>query len=292
MAEQAPTQDELAALAGYTVAYFNVTKEMRNLFDKAMREDWTGDRLSAAVRNTKWFKGTSQTEREAHLLKSSDPAEHKRRVAEMVNHVRSLAGQIGVKLGTPTLGKLASRAFLSGWNDDQIRAQLGLGVFNANQKNASMGGILGDSRETIRKAMADYGVTVTKKSESAWLSGIAQGLWDDQYAIEEIKRLAKSTFPGLAEQIDAGQTVMQVAAPYLESMADLWEINPQDVTLKDPMLRKALSQKDEQGKWTTQSVAEFEIDLRKDPRWFATGNAEKSMFSTGYQLLKKFGQVA
>jgi hypothetical protein len=279
----------MAALAGYTTAFFNVTPEMAKLFNQALSEMWEPARLQSAIRNTAWYKSTSQTEREAWLLKSSDPAEHQRRVDEMVNRVRSLAGQIGITLGVPTLGKLASQAFLNGWNDDQIRSQLGMATFNANKKGAPIGGLLADARTNIRQAMANYGVTVTKNSESAWLSGIAQGLWDEKYAIEEIKRLAKSTYPGLAEQIDAGQTVMQVASPYIESMAEILELNPQDVTLKDPHLRQALSLKDKDGKWTTRSVGDFEVQLRKDPRWVKTKNAQDSIFSAGLGLLQKMG---
>lgn len=284
-----PTKEEMAALAGYTVAFFNVTPEMAKLFQQAMSEMWEPARLQSAIRNTQWYKTTSQTQREAWLLKSSDPAEHQRRVDEMVNRVRSLAGQLGITLGVPTLGKLASNAFLNGWNDDQIRSQLGMAAFNANSKGAPIGGLLADARTNIRQAMANYGVTVTKNSESAWLSGIAQGLWDEQYAIEEIKRLAKSTYPGLAEQIDAGQTVMQVASPYIESMAEILEINPQDVTLKDPMVKQALSRKDDKGQWTVESVGDFEVRLRKDPRWLKTQNANQQIFGAGMDLLRKMG---
>ncbi|PZF84163.1 hypothetical protein [Jiangella anatolica] len=286
-----PTQEELAALAGYTVAYFNVTPEMKKLLQEAMDGQYEPARLQSMIRNTAWYKSTSQTQREAWLLTSSDPAEYRRRLAE----TRSQMGSLAVELGVPLAGKdadaLAREALGSGWDQLRMRQEMARfgDVGQAVLKNQELGGTVGQAQDRIQQALAAYGVKVSNGTLRHWLSGVAYGTLTEQHAMGEIQRLAKSTWPGLAEQIDAGLTVKDVASPYIESMAEILELNPTDITVRDNMVRRALSFKGEDGKWTTQSVGDFEASLRSDPRWMATQNAQDSHMSTGREVLSLMG---
>ncbi len=191
MAEE-PTAEELATLAGATVAYFNVTPEMKALFQKALAEMWEPARLQNAVRNTKWYKSTSQTEREAWLLRSSDPAELNRRVEQMRSQVLSIAQQIGIPLGTPTWHKFANEALVNGYTEDQIRQKLAAmgSVFDVGKKGGTLSGEVGQAQQQINAALAAYGLQgrVTRNSIGAWLSQIAGGTRDMNYGLGAIQR--------------------------------------------------------------------------------------------------------
>ena len=289
----APSQEELASLAGFTVSFFRSNDELWANFQKALKEDWAPDRLLAALRNTKWFKRTNQTTREAVLLHRSDPSEYQRRLRESLSRVQSIATAAGIPLGARTAQQMAVQAMNMGLNDDQIRRQLGSygSVFDGAKKRGSLGGIAGKAQQTIDAALAAYGVQVTANSRAAWISQIAGGTNTEEFAINEIRRLAKSQFPGLAERIDAGETVMDIAAPYIEAQGRILEMNPKDVTLKDPKIRQALSTKDKDGKVSAKTLWQFEEDLRKDPRWNQTNNARESMMTAGREILSVMGLV-
>lgn len=291
-----PTAEELSALAGYTVAFFNVTPEMKALLQKAMANLYEPARLQAEIRNTQWYKTTSQTEREAWLLRSSDPAELDRRVQQMRSQILGLANRIGIPLGTPTLHKFANEALVNGYTEDQIRQKLGAmgSVFDVGKKGGVLSGDVGQAQQQINAALAAYGLQgrVTRNSIGGWLSAIAQGTRDMNFVMGQIQNLAISSFPGLADRIKGGETVMDIAQPYIESMGRLLEINPQDVDLNDPKIRQALSHRNKDGQVGPKTVWEFEDDLRKDRRWLATNNARESMMEVATSIGRDFGVVA
>lgn len=106
--------------------------------------------------------------------------------------------------------------------------------------------------------------------------------------------LAKSKYPGLASQLDGGLTLQDIANPYIQSMSNVLEINPQSVKVTDPLITKAL-----QGMGGTGTggstipqatpIWQFEQQLRSDPRWQYTQNAHQAVDSALAQIGKDFG---
>jgi len=291
-----PTKDEMAALAGYTTAYFNVTPEMKALFNKALSEMWEPARLQSAIRNTAWYKSTPQTKREAWLLESSDPAEYVRRSREVRSRISALAAAVGIPMDTRSMSVMVAETLMGGLSDEQIRQRLGSmgGVFKRGARGDALGGEVGAAQQRIGAAIQAYGLKgrVTDNAMGAWLSGIAQGVQSEEFVMNTLKNLAKSSFPGLADRIDAGETIMDIAQPYIQSMGKLLEVNPEEIDLDDPGIRQALSHRNEDGKISPKTVWEFENDLRKDTRWLATNNAREGMMSTGLGILQKLGLKA
>lgn len=289
-----PTKEEMAALAGYTTSFFSVTPEMKQLFEKALDELWEPARLQAAIRNTKWYKSTSQTERESWLLKSSDPAEYRRRNQEMASRVSRLAAELGFPLPKGAVGNIANNALMKGWNDDQIRRYMGnwSSAFGQAAQKGNLGGTLADAQTNIAAAARANGVNLSQNFMTTWLRHILTGQATEEQVLQKIRNLAASSFPGLADDINAGVSVMDIASPYFESMGRILEVNPESLDLFDPTIRRALSQKSKDGKWTAQGIGDFEETLRKDPRWFKTNNFRETGTSVGREVLTLMGMVA
>lgn len=289
MATQA--QEDLASLAGFTVAFFNSDPELKALFNKALVENWTGDRLLQASRNTRWFKTHSSPEREAVLLRTSDPATYKANADEVNLRVTRMAVELGIPLGT-TMRQTTSRLALSlGWNDDQIRNYLGRfkTVRNAVNQGQVLGGTIGQVHTRLQAAVRDYGVNVSRQWLAQGLNDIAAGLRTEQHIIGEIQKMAAAAFPGIAEQIKAGQSVREIAEPFIQTMAKLWEVNPQDIDLKNNTIRAALNVKGRTGDFSMMTLPEFETKLRKDPRWNKTDNAQDGLMQAGHEVLQQWG---
>jgi hypothetical protein len=66
-------------------------------------------------------------------------------------------------------------------------------------------------------------------------------------------------------------------------MASLLELNPDSISLNDPLLRSAIQGDKEM------PIYEFQRALRKDPRWQYTDNARETVSNGLTQVLKDFG---
>jgi sugar-specific transcriptional regulator TrmB len=200
--------------------------------------------------------------------------------------VRLLATELGVEL-----------------TDGQVNS-LGYDYANGNidattvkSRIASTGNInfaTGEAAKTIdslKATAASYGVSYDPSWYNQSAKDILTGKVDNDTIAQQLKELAKSRYPSLAKQIDAGYTVKQVASPYLQSMANILEINPNDITMEDPTIKQAFTSLNADGQPSTKALWQFEQDLKQDPRWRFTKNAQTDLMGTARKVLQDFGLV-
>ena len=166
-----------------------------------------------------------------------------------------------------------------------------------NPRIAKIGNIdfaMGEAANTISKlksTAADFGVTYGPDWFTQSAKDVLTGTVDADTLTQAIKDLAKSRYPTLAKQIDAGYTVKQIASPYLQSMANTLEINPNDISLDDPTIKQAFTSLNSEGQPITKPLWEFEKELRRDERWRFTKNAQQDLMGTARKVLSDFGLV-
>jgi hypothetical protein len=100
--------------------------------------------------------------------------------------------------------------------------------------------------------------------------------------LELIRVQAKTYFPALSDKIDAGYTVKQLLSPYINTRANILEEDPNSIDIK------SLSgvAKDPKG---LMGLYDYEISLRKDPKWATTKNAQDSLSGLARDMTKMFG---
>jgi hypothetical protein len=119
---------------------------------------------------------------------------------------------------------------------------------------------------------------------------VIRGLATEQDYQDKMRKMAKATFSGWSDQIDAGMTVADIASPYFQSMAQILELPSGSINLFDPTIKKALQYKDKNtGANAPKPLWQFENDLRSDSRWKSTQNAQNSMMQIAHQVLADFG---
>lgn len=166
-----------------------------------------------------------------------------------------------------------------------------------NPRIAKIGNIdfaMGEAANTISKlksTAADFGVSYGPDWFTQSAKDVLTGVADADTLTQAIKDLAKSRYPTLAKQIDAGYTVKQIASPYLQSMANTLEINPNDISLDDPTIKQAFTSLNAEGQPITKPLWEFEKELRRDERWRYTKNAQQDLMGTARKVLSDFGLV-
>ena len=288
MADAAST----AASFGYSLAFFGQDPELQGLLDRATANNYTSERFVAELQNTNWFRTKSESWRKYSALVTTDPATY----AEMQRKAQDKVTQMWVNLGGSAANMseipgLAGLVIATGMDDNQIEnfigARLGYeqGHFQFGQAAAL--------EMQYRQTLADYGVSVDDATLGGWVrTGISNPHVADGTVKMYALKAAQSKYPALVDRLNAGETMKDIASPYIQSQAKLLEQNPNAVSMDDPLIQQALSYRDKDGKVTSKTIWQFEQDLRQDPRWRKTQNAQDSVMSAGRQVLSDFGLVA
>lgn len=282
---------ELAEQYGFASSFLNSIPELKKLFSDAVANGWSKDMFQAKMRNTKWFKTTSADERKYLLEMAADPATAQQRWDNMNLKMRQLANKLGIKENEHTWKAIheATRGMIyKGWDEAAARNYLGGYV--------DLGDIAEGEAGEAYDAMHQYAYQMGVKLSPEWYKTRAQnlvrGLATMQDFKSEIAALAKAQFPQWTKQIEGGQSVQDIAQPYLQSMATILELPPGSVNLFDTTIKKALTYTN---KSTLQKEAkplwQFENELRADPRWKQTKNAQDSLMQVGHKILADFGMA-
>jgi hypothetical protein len=201
--------------------------------------------------------------------------------------IKVISTELGIDLDNSNLQKLA-RDWASGLYDaTTIKSQIArLGNIDFTK------GLAGETVSILKQYASDFGV----QYDDSWFTRAATNILkakesEDTYN-NQIREIAKSRYPTLSSQIDAGFTVRQLASPYLQSMSRVLEIDAGTIGLEDPTITRSLTGLNQEGKPGTTPLWQFEQELRKDPRWNFTKNAQDSLMNTTRKVLQDFGLVS
>lgn len=288
--------EELAASYGWSLAVLNSNKELKKLFQLAVKETWEPSKFVAKVRDTGWYKKNGEAARQALILRKTDPKEWQRRNEQMKLHIRTLYGSMsgGQKMSNKWLGSAASQAITLGWTEEEIKHQIARSTgYITLMREDRLGGEAGEIEDMMTKAEGDYGFKVSDAWKVGRIRNTMLGVDSKESIMDAFKKYAKSTYGAFAEEIDNGMTIKDIAEPYVQTMGRLLELNPESITVFDSKIRAALTERDpESGKARAMPVWRFENQLREDPRWNQTNNARQAYMSTGHSLLQQFGLVS
>ena len=147
-------------------------------------------------------------------------------------------------------------------------------------------GIRDVGRQDLVKTAVANGLDLDKTFASqlpTWIKRIESGE-DPEVFKQVIRQTAKIGLPEkVSKLLDQGLDLDAVYAPYRNTMASLLELNPDSISLNDPLLRSAIQGDKEM------PIYDFQRALRKDPRWQYTNNARETVSSGLSQVLKDFG---
>ena len=278
---------EVAENFGYQIPFLKANNELWSIFNKAVNGAWSADRFVAAVRGTKWYKTHSETWRQSQQLRFSDPKTWSSNLDQTVAAVRRTAGQIGVSLTSAQYKSMAQDAMMMGWSDDQVRAALAGWITRAGTGYGEMGQV----EQTLKNTAFRNGVNVSESYINDWAERVVTGQATVEDAAQSIReKFAKSLAPGFAKELDAGQDLADLASPWMQTMAKTLEINPADIDLFDPTIRKALATSaDNDGEAGSIPLWQFERDLKKDQRWLKTNGARDELDKAARSLSQTFG---
>ena len=288
-------RDEMASSYGFALAFMESDPELKGLFNSAVRGTWTADKFIAKLRATKWFKHHSASVRNAIMQETSDPATYKSNVDQMHATVRDSWGAMfgEAQMSEKQLKVWAETAHRMGWSEAQLTDRMTRSLdYRKMLKAATLGGKAAEVKGQVDSLLANYGINLGDNWKAKQLEKVVEGN-DTVAGIQgRVRDLAMREYGAFAERIAAGETVMEIADPYVQRMAGLLEVADGDIGLSDQMIQKALKQKAPDGKPAAMDLATFADQVRKDRRWQYTDNAKKDVANVTETLLRSFGLMS
>lgn len=267
--------------------------ELAQLFQQAVAQTYSPDRFTALLKNTNWWKTTSDTQRQYIDMKTSDPATWQQKWDSTAAHVNALSVQVGLGniLGQnnpgSTSGQLnyATYAQLAlGWSDDRVKNWLGSNVWTAG---TAPGGEAAQAYNQLHQIAYMNG----RNYGSDWYADQVRSVVSGRNTLDQVegqvRREAASEYTGFSQQILAGQDALTLASPYVQSISSLLEKPQGSIGLDDPLLRKAMTTTGADG--GSYGIWQLENDVRNDPRWRSTQNAQDATMKLARGVLGDFG---
>ncbi|MGN6127877.1 MAG: transglycosylase SLT domain-containing protein [Humibacter sp.] len=286
---------ELAAQYGLSSALINSSSELKALFKKAVAGGWSADRFTASLKNTKWWSTQPDSLRQYITLQYTDPATWKQKQDQAAYDLNALAVQVG--LGNQIFQAGPNKGHANGLLQQAIYNSLALGWSDARIKDwfgarvATHGGMMWGDAGTAFDQIHSLGYLNGMKY-TGWAVNEARNIAAGRSTIEEaeahIRQEAAAKYSAFATQIKAGQNVMDLASPYIQSVAKILEVPDSTVDLFNSHVQKAMTS-NKAGQ--AMSIWDFENSLRQDPAWKKTQNAQDNSMQVAHQVLTQFGMV-
>ncbi len=279
---------EMASNYGWSFAFLHSNPELSKLFDEAVKGSWTSDKFQASLRDTKWFKETSSTARQVQLQQATDPATYAASLDAAKLQVQELASQIGAAVPAGQLKNIAQSVLMTGLQEDGIRNVLGKYV---TFTKGTLTGEAGIHEHAMKQYAASQGVDISDQAIKNQAQLVVRKLATTKDFEDQVKQQAISAFPGYTDQLNAGQTMDQIASPYMQTMAQELELPSTSIDLRDPTIKSALNGLDQEGRPSGKTLLDFTSQLRQDPRWKQTQNAQNQAMSVGHKVLGDLGLI-
>jgi hypothetical protein len=291
------SREELARTYGYALEVIYSVPELKQLFERAVNAkqgQYTTQKFSAELQNTKWYRENDQYYRSAWTAEQIGGADWQTELENARLAVQQAATDAGAQLTPEELNALSKRYIYEGWKSSERSALLRNALSEEISSIPSGGGeqmrgAAGNLSDRLKTMAYANGMKYNNDWYVSAAKSVSSGLTTAEDWERDIRESAASLFPVFGEKIRAGMNVMDAASPYIQTMAQTFEMNPASINLNDPYIRQALGGFDQSGSPVAMGLWDFEQKLRSDPRWMKTKQAEDSIVDIGSGILKMFG---
>lgn len=279
----------VAAEFGWAAAFLD-HKELKPILLQAAESGWTMQKLETELRKTDCWKNTTDAQRKWDSEVALDPATAAEKIADAAQAMQTLASQIGGVLDPDALDTLAKRALRNGWTDTDTTNAVTRELLRDGQRTDIRGGLIG--RE-IQSTAADMAVPIGDKAVDRWIKQIAAGKATLEDFQNYARNQAKGMYGALADDIDRGLTVKDLADPYAAVAERVLGVTGEQFDLTKGKWNVALNSTGPDGKRRTMTLQEWEDHLRKDQRYgyLETEEATNKAYALADTIAQMFGKV-
>jgi hypothetical protein len=302
---------DVAAEQDFTLpeTIFKNVPSLNAILKRSVNEEWTPSRLRKAIRDDVWFKQNSKEIKARYVQlynyrdlvatgQATGSTDYEKQIDDLTRQLENKARAIGSDAASDpdALRRTAENMYLTnqGIEDsmtiDFLAASIRpvAGMIGGRITEGYSGQALKDYR-AIQSIARSNGFRVKDivpggQTEQQVLQGIATGKIDANRLAQDARKLAAQGQPQyVRELLGQGYNLDQVFAPYRQTMANLLEINEDEIDLNDTTLRSAISDKGDM------NLYDFKKTLKADKRWQYTENAKSEVSDITLKILRDFG---
>lgn len=299
------TMEQLDEDYAFVAPLIKSDPEIRDIWERAVSEGWEGatgkKKFQLAVRESNWYKTNNKYAREAwtsyQLSKQGEGADWKLLTEDARLAVKEAATAVGSKVSPERMKALEQKFIYEGWGkraNGQALLQQALSEDIGMQDTPGGGGMSlrgssGDIAGALRQQATANGLSYSDGWYTSAARSVASGLTTENDWQRDIQEQAASMWPVFSEKIRAGVSARDLASPYVNLMAQTFELDPESISLNDPYVRQALGGFDDNGNPVPTNLWDFQLKLREDPRWATTKKAQDETSSVANTVLQMFG---
>lgn len=280
--------DQLKSEYPTVAALITTVPELQGIYNQAVSGTWSTDKFIAAIQNSAWWAHTSTTARTAFATMKADPATWSQNVDNLQAQMVAQATQLGVKLTPQQAQAIAVDAITNGYDQNTAVLNQKMADYLKPASGNHYGGQAGSYEDQIRQSMLDLGVQMPESQLDQQIQQIVAGKQSVQGVTAQLRTQASSMYPAYSNQINSGMNLSDIASPYISRAQQLLEQGPGSININTPLVKSAL-QYTQDGKPSAMPMYDFENNVRKDPQWLSTDNAQDAFMSNAHQVLVNFG---
>jgi hypothetical protein len=288
---------------------FKNVPSLNTILERYVAENWTPDKLRKAIRDDVWFRKNSAEIKQRYVQlynyedlvqtgQAQGTTKYEQDIAKLERQIADKARSLGSGIASdPEKIKLVARNMYitnQGIDDPMTVDFIAAAI---RPITSTIGGVA--TQTYSGQALKDYqaiqdiarsnGFRVKDiipggMNERQVLEGIATGKLDPNRIAQDTRILAQQGQPQyVRDLLSQGYNLDQVFAPYRQTMANLLEVNADEIDLNDPTLRSAITDKGDM------NIYDFKKTLKKDNRWQYTENAKQEVSDMTLKVLRDFG---
>jgi hypothetical protein len=288
---------------------FNNVPSLKTILDRYVAEDWTPDKLRKAIRDDVWYRQNSGAIKQRYvqlfnyrdLVKTGQAQGTTQYEQDIVKLERQIADKArlmgsGIASDPTALRKAAENMYITNVGiDDAMTTDFIAAAIRPIGGTIGGVGTEGYSGQALKDYQAIQSIAKANgfrvkdiipggMNEQQVLEGIATGRLDANRIEQDARKLAAQGQPQyVRDLLGQGYNLDQVYAPYRQTMANLLEINADEIDLNDQTLRSAISDKGDM------NIYDFKKTLKRDNRWQYTENAKQEVSDATLKILRDFG---
>jgi hypothetical protein len=287
---------------------------LRLVLDQILQEGITSEAImTQMVQGTLWYKNQTDKQRQYEYAKATNPGQF---AADLQLNASNIVKQFmgnGIKITAAEAIDYAQQLMKSVVLDKSGKVvrydQEFLNKIMANAIDFSKKSVIGGKTiynmtgklETVAnelyKRAWDYGFpsSMSNTRFEGWfentMKGLIAGTLNPEDIDNDFQKQAMSMFPGLTNQLSQGQTLRAAADPWINALANTWEVDPNTIDLNDKYLQQALNYTDEKGNVKTMNLYDTKKLGRRSPDSDFTSWAKEEKTGIANTILRDFGYL-
>ncbi len=297
---------------------FKTVPKLGELLVKAVDEGWDDEKFLAQAKLTTWWQQNSAPIRTRIIARAkfnelnsagqdASKTEYALDTAAIKRSVQSRARAMGANLDENAINQVVARIYDGFLENDtvaidsfiapyigKVTSIVGNGLGSTLQPQGYSGQALQNYQAlqavakanglSIRDILPKFSVLPGQNLDDLVLQKLATGELDINRLAQDARNIAAQGTPDYVKNLlQQGYDLEQIYAPYKNVMAQILELNPDEIDLNDGTLRGAIGQDKEM------NIYDFKKALRKDSRWQYTENAREEVASSVLGVLRDFG---